>query len=169
MPITLDEVDKRQSESSRSLLTTWQLGGHVGPYPRSLINNSSKWKWPHRPKFHKNLKMCVKVHLKWFFDGLILPNLNYAEFVHRTRSLQLCIKCFQIENVWFKVHSYGELGWFGECLLKEGLMHFGKRDLEGHLGLAVAQEMLGGMVCSGILDCVGHSLSRILVFTYELK
>lgn len=48
-------------------------------------------------------------------------------------------------------------------------MHFGKRDLEGHLGLAVAQEMLGGMVCSGILDCVGHSLSRILVFTYELK
>lgn len=108
--------------------------------------------------------MCVKVHLKWFFGGLILPNLNYAEFIHRTRSLQLYIKCFQIENMWFKVHSYGEVGCFGECLLEEGLMHFGKRDLEGHLGFAVAQEMLGGMVCSGILGCVGHSLSQDTCF-----
>lgn len=133
------------------------------PYPRSLTSNSLKWNNIKDQTFITS-KMCVKVHLKWFFGGLILPNLNYAEFVHRTRSLQLYRKCFQIENVWFKVHSHGELGCFGECLLEEGLMHFGKRDLEGHLGFAVAQEMLGGMVCSGILGCVGHSLSQDTCF-----
>lgn len=43
-------------------------------------------------------------------------------------------------------------------------MHFGKGDLEGHLGFAVAQEMRGGMVCSGSLDCIGHSLSQDTCF-----
>lgn len=67
------------------------------------------------------------------------------KFLNRTRSLQFYVKCFQIGNVWFKFYSYGELGWSWWVLLKQGLTHFGKRELEGHLGFAVAQEMLGGM------------------------
>lgn len=36
--------------------------------------------------------------------------------------------------------------------------------MEGHLGFAFAQEMLGRMVSSGILDCVGYSLSQDTCF-----
>lgn len=54
-------------------------------------------------------------------------------------------------------------------LSEQGLTHFGKRELEGHLGFAVAQEISTGrnefvLASWTVLDTASR---RVLVFTYS--
>lgn len=68
------------------------------------------------------------------------------KFINKTRFLELYIKCSQIGSVLFKFRSYGEHNCFLVRIYLSGvIMHFGKREPEGHLGFAVALEMLKGM------------------------
>ena len=86
----------------------------------------------------------TQLTLRESLGSLILFNLN---FIYQTSSLKLYTKYLQMGNMLFKLRVYGtrnqllvvsvDLSW--------AIVHFGKRYPDGHLGFAVALEMLKGM------------------------